>query len=434
MGSDFYLPLDSTKIRPDSPFVFERSVNSPGFYTLKKANGYSFTRQLYLKPGDTLLIRRIDHDLAYNGNASYLNSFYQTANQVAQKADTLGKSEKYALPVDSFKQYTRFVFKQQKQAFRDYFKGRDVPSVYHYFHKLRRQYRKAREYFRYLRYHHYYADDVFQYYLPEHSYYGFLDSINWSDSLNGVLNRSFGNLISAYVHDLHEQQTPIDDTVDAYWHKYRIIKDSFEGINRDIALAELSENMNRWLRLKDELSKVYEQAGKMMRFIKVHQRSKAHFLHFRDNYRSFVRIRPGKPAPDFTLSDTAGREIALSDFKGKVVYIDFWGTWCPPCREAIPSHVKLRQQFEDTDKVVFLNVAMEAGEEEVQRWQKFLRNHQYPGTHVVARNQFANKEIAPYNISAAPTYVLIGKNGKIADPRAGSPSSVESAIEALLKK
>ena len=51
----------------------------------------------------------------------------------------------------------------------------------------------------------------------------------------------------------------------------------------------------------------------------------------------------GNPAPNFTLKDLEGREVKLADLKGKVVVLNFWATWCPPCREEIPSMMQLNQ-------------------------------------------------------------------------------------------
>lgn len=55
------------------------------------------------------------------------------------------------------------------------------------------------------------------------------------------------------------------------------------------------------------------------------------------------QAREGNPAPDFTLRDLAGREVRLADLRGKVVLVNFWATWCPPCREEIPSMVGLNR-------------------------------------------------------------------------------------------
>jgi peroxiredoxin len=54
----------------------------------------------------------------------------------------------------------------------------------------------------------------------------------------------------------------------------------------------------------------------------------------------------GNPAPDFTLKDLAGKPVQLSSLKGKVVLVNFWATWCPPCRAEIPSMVKLNQAMQ----------------------------------------------------------------------------------------
>ncbi len=54
----------------------------------------------------------------------------------------------------------------------------------------------------------------------------------------------------------------------------------------------------------------------------------------------------GKPAPDFVLSDTTGKSWSLSGLKGKVIFLNFWATWCPPCREEMPSMEELRKKME----------------------------------------------------------------------------------------
>jgi peroxiredoxin len=56
-------------------------------------------------------------------------------------------------------------------------------------------------------------------------------------------------------------------------------------------------------------------------------------------------LKEGRPAPDFTFSDLEGRKVSLSDFRGKVVLVNIWATWCPPCRDEMPSMQKLYERF-----------------------------------------------------------------------------------------
>lgn len=64
-------------------------------------------------------------------------------------------------------------------------------------------------------------------------------------------------------------------------------------------------------------------------------------------------------APDFTLTDINGQEVSLSDFKGKIILVDFWATWCGPCKMEIPSFIKLQEDYKDD--VVILGISLDQG-------------------------------------------------------------------------
>ena len=78
----------------------------------------------------------------------------------------------------------------------------------------------------------------------------------------------------------------------------------------------------------------------------------------------------GKPAPDFALKDLSGTQRKLSDFKGKIVLVNFWATWCPPCREEIPSMVKLNQLMKGKPFQLLAVSIDEKGAEEVAAFFK----------------------------------------------------------------
>ena len=147
----------------------------------------------------------------------------------------------------------------------------------------------------------------------------------------------------------------------------------------------------------------------------------------------YFNLEPGAKAPPLELSNRDGEIISLEDFSGKIVYIDFWGTWCGPCIASIPQHNQLQNKFSNND-VVFLNIALEQDEEAIHLWKNFLVENEFQGIHVVAEKSFHNDQIKEYMIKSAPSYVLIDKKGKIANSRAPKPKNAYEEISRLLEQ
>ncbi|MGF6846833.1 peroxiredoxin [Chitinophaga sp. W3I9] len=149
-------------------------------------------------------------------------------------------------------------------------------------------------------------------------------------------------------------------------------------------------------------------------------------------YTTIAHLKPGSPAPDFTLTDATGKNISLKDYKGKVVYIDFWGVGCGPCIYDIQNHVpQLHKDFEHKE-VVFLNICVD--ETEV-KWKDALKKYHLEGVNLVAEGWTAHPVCKAYNVNGIPHYVLIDKTGKLSNNNAPRPSdaSLKGAIENLLK-
>jgi len=148
---------------------------------------------------------------------------------------------------------------------------------------------------------------------------------------------------------------------------------------------------------------------------------------------SFISDVSERPlAPDFTLENTEGVKVSLSDFKGKVVYIDFWATWCGPCIAEIPHSKKLKEKFAGNDNVIFMYVSVD-NEDSVDDWKAFVKKKGMGGIQLIARNGGKEENVGErYQIQFVPRFVLIDKNGRIANFEAPRPS--EGDTEQIIKQ
>jgi len=133
----------------------------------------------------------------------------------------------------------------------------------------------------------------------------------------------------------------------------------------------------------------------------------------------------GKPAPELTVTDLRGEPIALSALKGRTVLLDFWTTWCPPCRADAPVLDKLHQKYGEKElTIVGISVS-----EERAIVEKFLKEfpHAFP---VVLTTE--NEMPRPYQVGVFPTYIVINQDGSFAAAVEGDKGFGD--LRKLLKK
>jgi cytochrome c biogenesis protein CcmG/thiol:disulfide interchange protein DsbE len=132
-------------------------------------------------------------------------------------------------------------------------------------------------------------------------------------------------------------------------------------------------------------------------------------------------------APEFTLAGPSGKTVSLSDFKGKVVIVDFWATWCPPCRKGIPDLIDLQTEFGNKLAVIGISVDTDTKDQVASFAQNFNINYTV---------LFANPDVvnAYGNIESIPTSFIIDKNGNIVNQHVGlTPKEIYiSEIKKLL--
>jgi peroxiredoxin len=136
----------------------------------------------------------------------------------------------------------------------------------------------------------------------------------------------------------------------------------------------------------------------------------------------------GSEAPAFALADLDGKTVSSDAFKGKVVILDFWATWCPPCKEEIPHLVRLQSKYRGQGLEV-VGLALDAGGAKDVR--PFADDHDVNYTMLIG-NEDVTKAYG--NITMIPTTFVIDRNGKIAHRFVGliAPEVFEQAIQPLL--
>jgi len=140
----------------------------------------------------------------------------------------------------------------------------------------------------------------------------------------------------------------------------------------------------------------------------------------------------GEKSKDFTLKSLSGKEITLSKLKGKIVILDFFATWCGPCREELPIISEVCQKYKDNKNVLFFAI----NNEDEKKVKKFLEKHNIVLDAVLHDDE--SKVSKLYNIRAIPTLIIIDKKGTIVKIFKGLEPKLKTnltrTIEKLLKE
>lgn len=140
--------------------------------------------------------------------------------------------------------------------------------------------------------------------------------------------------------------------------------------------------------------------------------------------------RTGDVAPLFTQADTSGRPVSLESFKGRVVMIDFWATWCGPCIAALPAMKSLWQDYRDRN-FALISVSLDYN---LDTWRRFVQENRLDWVHTSDGRYFNNAVAALYGVDAIPAVYLIDRSGRIRAIRAFVDASVRRQIDTLLSE
>jgi peroxiredoxin len=142
-------------------------------------------------------------------------------------------------------------------------------------------------------------------------------------------------------------------------------------------------------------------------------------------------VAAGKMAPDFTLLGLDGKTVSLATLRGKVVFLNLWATWCPPCRTEMPSIESLSRAFKDNSDFVTLTVSEDS---DVKQPPAFIKQNKFNFTVLLDPRSTVGEA---YGVSGLPESFVIGRDGRIVAHHVGpydwANPDIREALQDLLK-
>jgi thiol-disulfide isomerase/thioredoxin len=250
--------------------------------------------------------------------------------------------------------------------------------------------------------------------------------------------------------DQIETENPFISTLpDVVLYKYEVeylrTNDSIQSVNSFIQFIEeqtSSIEIENFLKIK-YLQEVMESPSYWQKHLQIfdshalkealgREESNPFLSLIESSQSSFKATVKGEKAFNFNAITVDSTTVSLSDFYGKVVFIDVWATWCGPCISQRPNVINLARKFQENDEVAILMISIDPTS---LKWKKYVErtNPDGFGNELFISGQFTSDFSKNYFISSIPRYILIDKKGRIISANVAEPSaSLEAQIENLL--
>jgi thiol-disulfide isomerase/thioredoxin len=253
------------------------------------------------------------------------------------------------------------------------------------------------------------------------SYYSFIDDIDLSNQEHISISE-YTDLVQKHLNRLFQDILAKDENRGKSEFEHSIIfSELVDSIITHIELGDYIKSSETSETIKWSSFEVAENVAK--HFI-ANAQTKVYADKVKNELAKRMLLAPGKPAPGFTLTGIDGKEYSLSDFKGKLLYIDFWATWCSPCRAEIPHLIKLKEAYANKE-ISIIGISLD---DDKAAWEKMVTETPLTGIQLHAEKAWQSDVAKNYQIYGIPTFVLIDAEGNIIEYPASRPSQTETTL------
>jgi len=214
-------------------------------------------------------------------------------------------------------------------------------------------------------------------------------------------------------------------------YKLKKINEIYQGKVKEFALYHRMESLIENSNSFEKLNAYKEQFANYISNLKNQYYKKSLESKFVEKETELLRTQVGKPAPGFTLENRSGNTYSLADYKGKVVYLDLWASWCGPCREETPAFRILYNRYKEDNRIVFISIAVHDG---INNWKKALEEDKPEWLQLIDKQDQVWKS---YVANFIPKFIVIDKAGNIVNfdaPRPSSGKEIENILNAEMAK
>ncbi|MEZ4999847.1 MAG: TlpA disulfide reductase family protein [Bacteroidales bacterium] len=403
---------DTIKLSADDSFTFTKTLERPGNYYLQANRKFAV---LYLEPGKNLSVSvdaaEFDSTLTFSGDLIAENNYNRKINilnrEISRKSRELYGLEPalYLEGITADRQARENMLKEfmaeNEEISENFINSEMTGYEFMYYGSL----------LNFEAYHKYYAG-VESVVLPD-DWYGFIDNIDLNKSEYLYIPACL-NVTAGIVDKKINESVQLGDDA---WGTPELLEAQFAWIEANITEPLVAEHfMNSYLTQVID----YQGPSGIEKCIETYNGKSTNEKNksvLAEKVAEWAPLTPGNDAPGFTLPDINGNEVSLSDFAGKYVYIDFWATWCGPCKVEIPVLAQLAEDYRDKN-IVIMSISVDRDK---QAWIDMVTKDK-PAWLQLHDSIMMNDQ---YLVRYIPSFILIDREGKILNPRAPRPSSGE---------
>lgn len=410
--------MGEAELDSSGAFSVSFDLEAPTYMTFKNSNESS---AMYVSPGDELNITidtdQFDETIKYSGTGAERNN-YLAARYLMEEEMGQGQKfwevapEKYIAWSDSFVNVkTSWIGEQLKDA-PDFMAMEQEAVVLN----------ANMERLRYPRYFEHYNKDV-ELVLPE-DFYAFIDDIEFKEDAS--ITRSYLDMIGSLIDRKYSEYKETNPDAEIEYLGF-----AFDKAKEMLPASTQEKFMAYRLGSKLKYEGIEGSTSDAMDRFKADFASSEYMEELNEMYAQWEAISAGKAAPVFTASTLEGESVSLADFKGSLVYVDVWATWCGPCKAELPHLEELQEEMAGKN-ITFVSVSID---EDKPAWEAMVQEKEMKGVQLWIEDAWDSALNDSYNIRSIPRFLLIDAEGNIVDATAPRPSSgdkIKELIEANL--